>query len=129
MDDLIVSLIDINSKSFLYIVYNASRKNEDEKIFFKCAPNAEILHVKNCLFAIQGPESIEVLNNVIELPVDMHFLDIDVFLRAAEILFETANHFKDLDFNDFDYLDYIFLIIYFLNLWFDLLIEFFLSLS
>ena len=28
-------------------------------------------------------------------------LDIDVFLRAAEILFETANHFKDLDFIDF----------------------------
>ena len=78
VDDLIVSLIDINRKSFLYIVYNASRKNEDEKIFFKCAPNAEILHVKNCLFAIQGPESIEVLNNVIEIPVDMHFLDIDV---------------------------------------------------
>ncbi len=78
VDDLIVSLIDINSKSFLYIVYNASRKNEDEKIFFKCAPNAEILHIKNCLFAIQGPESIEVLNNVIEIPVNMHFLDIDV---------------------------------------------------
>ena len=78
VDDLIVSLIDINRKSFLYIVYNASRKNEDEKIFFKCAPNAEILHIKNCLFSIQGPESIEVLNNVIEIPVDMHFLDIDV---------------------------------------------------
>ena len=78
VDDLIVSLIDINSKSYLYIVYNASRKNEDEKIFFKCAPNAEILHIKNCLFSIQGPESIEVLNNVIEIPVDMHFLDIDV---------------------------------------------------
>ena len=28
-------------------------------------------------------------------------LDIDVFLRAAEILFETANHFEDLDFIDF----------------------------
>ena len=37
--------------------------------------------------------------------VHMHtgsdILDIDVFLRAAEILFETANHFKDLDFIDF----------------------------
>ena len=78
IDDLIVSLIDINSKSFLYIVYNASRKNEDEKIFFKCAPKAEILHDKNCLFAIQGPESIEVLNNIIDLPIDMKFLDIEV---------------------------------------------------
>ena len=37
--------------------------------------------------------------------VHMHtgsdILDIDVFLRAAEILFETANHFKELDFIDF----------------------------
>ena len=78
IDDLIVSLIDINSKSFLYIVYNASRRNEDEKIFFKCVPKAEILHDKNCLFAIQGPESIEVLNNIIDLPIDMKFLDIEV---------------------------------------------------
>ena len=78
VDDLIVSLIDINSKSFLYVVYNASRKNEDENIFFKCAQNVQILHVKNCLFAIQGPESIEVLNNIIEVPMDMNFLDIEV---------------------------------------------------
>ena len=78
VDDLIVSLIEINSKSFLYIVYNASRKNEDEKIFFKCTPKVEILHEKNCLFAIQGPESIEVLNNIIDLPIDMKFLDIEL---------------------------------------------------
>jgi aminomethyltransferase len=78
VDDLIVSLIDINSKFFLYIVYNASRKIEDEKIFLKCAPKAEIIHSKNCLFAIQGPKSIEVLNNIIEVPVDMNFLDIRV---------------------------------------------------
>ena len=78
IDDLIVSLIDINSKSFLFIVYNASRKNDDEKIFFKCAPRSEIIHNKNCLFAIQGPESVEVLKNIIEVPNDMLFLDIDV---------------------------------------------------
>ncbi len=76
VDDLIVSLIEINNKSVLYIVYNASRKNEDEQIFFKCAPKAEIIHTKNCLFAIQGPESIEVLNNIIEVPNDMNFLNI-----------------------------------------------------
>ena len=41
------------------------------------SPNAEILHVKNCL---RNPRSrsIKVLNNVIEIPADMHFLDIDV---------------------------------------------------
>ena len=76
VDDLIVSLIEIDSKSFLYIVYNASRKNEDEKIFFNCSSKAKIIHNKNCLFAIQGPESIEVLKNKIEIPSYMNFLDI-----------------------------------------------------
>ncbi len=76
VDDLIISLIEIDSKSFLYIVYNASRKNEDEKIFFNCSPKAKIIHNKNCLFAIQGPESIEVLKNKIEIPSYMNFLDI-----------------------------------------------------
>ena len=76
VDDLIISLIEIDNKSFLYIVYNASRKNEDEKIFFNCSPKAKIIHNKNCLFAIQGPESIEVLKNKIEIPSYMNFLDI-----------------------------------------------------
>ena len=76
VDDLIVSLIEIDSKSFLYIDYNASRKNEDEKIFFNCSSKAKIIHNKNCLFAIQGPESIEVLKNKIEIPSYMNFLDI-----------------------------------------------------
>ena len=76
VDDLIVSLIEIDRKSFLYIVYNASRKNEDEKIFFNCSSKAKIIHNKNCLFAIQGPESIEVLKNKIEIPSYMNFLDI-----------------------------------------------------
>ena len=31
----------------------------------------------------------------------LHFLDIDVFLYASEILFETAKNFKNLDFIDF----------------------------
>jgi len=78
VDDLIVSLINLNGKSILYIVYNASRKNEDEKIFFNCVSNAEIIHNKNCLFAIQGPESNEVLKNIIEIPKNMKFLDIDI---------------------------------------------------
>ena len=78
VDDLLVSLIDIKGKTFFYIVYNASRKNEDEKIFFKCAPRAEIIHNQNCLFAIQGPESIDVLRNIIEVPSYMCFLGIEV---------------------------------------------------
>ena len=62
IDDLIISNIDIKDKSYLYIVYNASRKKEDEEIFISCAPNAEKIYNKNCLFAIQGPDSINAVS-------------------------------------------------------------------
>ena len=76
IDDLIISNIDIKDKSYLYIVYNASRKKEDEEIFISCAPNAEKIYKKNCLFAIQGPDSINVLKNIIDIPNNMNFFDI-----------------------------------------------------
>ena len=76
IDDLIISNIDIKDKSYLYIVYNASRKKEDEEIFISCAPNAEKIYNKNCLFAIQGPDSINVLKNIIDIPNNMNFFDI-----------------------------------------------------
>ena len=76
IDDLIISNIDINGKSLLYIVYNASRKKVNEEIFFKCSPSAEIIYNKNCLFAIQGPDSIEVLKNIIQINDNLKFLDI-----------------------------------------------------
>ena len=79
IDDLIISNIDFKGKSNFYIVYNASRKNEDEEIFLKCAPSAKTIYNKNCLFAIQGPNSINVLENIIEIPKDMSFLDINIF--------------------------------------------------
>ncbi len=79
IDDLIISNIDFKGKSNFYIVYNASRKNEDEEIFLKCAPSAKTIYNKNCLFAIQGPNSINVLENIIEIPKDMNFLDINIF--------------------------------------------------
>ena len=93
VDDLIVSLIDINGKSNLYIVYNASRKNEDEKIFFKCAPDSKIIHNENCLFAIQGPESFEVLKNIVTVPNDMKFLDIRLFdYNKKEIIVSRSGY-------------------------------------
>ena len=79
VDDLIVSMLKIDNTPMLYIVYNASRKQVDEQIFFECAPAYQIIHNKNCLFAIQGPESIRVLENIIQIPKDMNFLDINLF--------------------------------------------------
>ena len=55
----------------------------------------------------QIPHLLRIVNNTkikvngIHMHTGSDILDIDVFLRAAEILFETANHFKDLDFIDF----------------------------
>ena len=46
-------------------------------------------------------ENTKVRINGVHMHTGSDILDIDVFLRAAEILFETANHFKDLDFIDF----------------------------
>ena len=84
IDDLIVSMIHIDDRPILYIVYNASRKQQDEQIFFECAPDSKIIHNNNCLFAIQGPESIEVLGNIIQIPKDMNFLDINLFVYKNE---------------------------------------------
>ena len=74
IDDIIISNINLNKKTFFYIVYNASRKNHDENIFTKHTKNYKILK-KNCLFAIQGPEAYKVLNKVIKIPNNIHFLD------------------------------------------------------
>ena len=79
IDDLIVSMPKIYNTPMLYIVYNASRKQVDEQIFFECSPAYQIIHNKNCLFAIQGPESFKVLENIIQIPKDMNFLDINLF--------------------------------------------------
>ena len=46
-------------------------------------------------------ENTKIRINGVHMHTGSDILDIDVFLRAAEILVETANHFKDLDFIDF----------------------------
>ena len=46
-------------------------------------------------------ENTKIRINGVHMHTGSDILDIDVFLRAAEILFETANNFKDLDFIDF----------------------------
>lgn len=46
-------------------------------------------------------ENTNMSINGIHMHTGSDILDIDVFLHASEILFETANHFKDLDFIDF----------------------------
>ena len=61
IDDIIISLMNINNQESYYIVYNSSRKNIDEKIFKSILVNYSILE-NNSLIAIQGPFSKEALN-------------------------------------------------------------------
>ena len=61
IDDIIVSLANINNHENFYIVYNSSRKNTDEKIFKSIVENYSILE-NNSLIAIQGPISKDALD-------------------------------------------------------------------
>ena len=77
IDDIIISFLNINNNKYFYIVYNSSRKNVDEKIFSDNLINFNIMN-SNCLFALQGPLSYEILSNEINIPNNMNFLDIQI---------------------------------------------------
>ena len=92
IDDLILSNITLDNEIFFYIIYNASRKKIDEEILLSCTSDSKIL-TKNCLFAIQGPNSYEVLNSVIKIPNSMFFLDIHCFdYNANKILISRSGY-------------------------------------
>ena len=74
IDDIILSYINLNDNFYFYIVYNASRKKHDEKIFSEFTSQYKILD-NNCLFALQGPLSYKVLNKIIRIPNDIKFLE------------------------------------------------------
>ena len=74
IDDIILSYINLHDNFYFYIVYNASRKKHDEKIFTEFTSLYKILD-KNCLFALQGPFSYKVLNKIIKIPDNIKFLE------------------------------------------------------
>ena len=61
IDDIIVSKINYNNNYYFFIVYNCSRKEVDEKIF-KTFLSDYIFLNENCLLAIQGPKSEQIIN-------------------------------------------------------------------
>ena len=65
IDDLIISKIKYQDNQFFYIVYNSSRKEVDEKIFFNNLVDYFLLE-NNSLIAIQGPNAEKTLNLLIE---------------------------------------------------------------
>ena len=82
IDDIMISKIIFNNELYFFIVYNASRKTEDEKIFFNTSES--ILLNNNCLFAIQGPDSHKILNKKINISENMNFLDIIISNYMSE---------------------------------------------
>ena len=83
IDDLIISKILFNNKEYFFLVYNAGRKKEDEKIFINNLSNYIFLN-DNCLISIQGPKSEDVLK----------FLNIDNQLFFMES--KTINYLDSL---------------------------------
>ena len=61
IDDIILTKIIYDKKEFFFIVYNAARKYEDEKIFNTILSDSIFL-TNNSLLAIQGPSAEEVIN-------------------------------------------------------------------
>ena len=69
IDDMILSKIYYMNKEYLFIVYNAARKLEDEKIFKNYLSNYFFLN-NNSLLAIQGP----LAEKIIRFLPDVHNL-------------------------------------------------------
>jgi aminomethyltransferase len=61
IDDIILSKIIYQNKKYLFIVYNSSRKKEDEKIFSDNLSNFIFLK-DNSLIAIQGPLAEKIIH-------------------------------------------------------------------
>ena len=84
IDDLIISKIEFKNNSYYYIVYNAGRKNVDEKIFKDNLTEFNFLN-NNSLIAIQGPKSNDILSNIIG-SINLHFMESRVFEYLGESL-------------------------------------------
>ena len=76
IDDIIISKIKYNDKYYFFIVYNASRKSVDEKLFFQLTKDPIILS-NNVLFAIQGPLSSKIISSLNIDINDVNFMSIN----------------------------------------------------
>ncbi len=76
IDDIILSRILFDNKEFIFIVYNASRKKNDEEIFKNIDNKSDFIFINDrCLLAIQGPLAYQVLKEILDIPNEMNFLD------------------------------------------------------
>ena len=79
IDDIIISKLIIDNLTYFFIVYNASRKKIDEKIFVNTVKKYSILN-NNSLLAIQGPLSSKIISYLFEEIENMYFMQIRTFI-------------------------------------------------
>ena len=94
-DDLIVTKIE---KGFL-IILNAACKDNDFKILNKLLDNEYkmILDESRSLIAIQGPKSVEILNDIIVGVKELSFMTGDWFLFEKQKIFITRSGYTGED--------------------------------
>ena len=85
IDDIIISKIKIRNEVKFFIVYNADRKNIDEKIF-KTYLTSFVILKNNCLISLQGPFSKNVLEKINISTDDILFMQIKTFDYNDKIL-------------------------------------------
>ena len=79
IDDIIISKLIIDNLPYFFIVYNASRKKIDEKIFVNTLKKYSILN-NNSLLAIQGPLSSKIISYLFKEIEKMYFMQIRTFI-------------------------------------------------
>ena len=94
-DDLIVTKIDTG---FL-IILNAACKQNDFKILSKLLNNKYkmVLDEKRSLIAIQGPKSVQILNNIIGGVEDLSFMSGNWFLFQEQKIYITRSGYTGED--------------------------------
>ena len=95
IDDLIISKIIYENIEYLFIVYNASRRKEDEKIFTEILNEYNYLS-NNSLIAIQGPKAIDVLK-FLNLPSNFDFMESKVIKYFDNLLIVSRSGYTGED--------------------------------
>ena len=94
-DDLIITKID---NGFL-IILNAACKDNDFKILSKLLNNKYKMNLdeNRSLIAIQGPKSVEILNNILEGVNELSFMSGNWFIYKDQKLFVTRSGYTGED--------------------------------
>ena len=81
IDDLIISKIQNKNEKYLYLVLNASRKNEDIKILTNTINRENTIEERKnyCLLALQGPKSRSLLSKIFNNINELNFMEIAEF--------------------------------------------------